>query len=470
MIGVVARHELARLIRDRRFRVLAALFVVLLLAATSSAWIDASERAEQREAASHAVHETWLDQGDKNPHSATHFGTWAFLPLSQLSFLDPGATAFGGVATFVESHRRGVRTRASGASDPLRSPSGLAQVLLPLLVVLVGFDVLAGDRDRGVLAHLFGMGADPRAVALGTTLGFTGAVLLALVPAALCAAVLLVLPPGADTLRSLGFGAAQLGHLVVWCLLTAAISGLASSARGALVTGLGVWALTCLLVPRLAADHAARAVELPSPRALAASIEAELLELGSAHDPASPTYARLEAEALREHGVASVDELPFNFAGWVLQRGEEREAEVHARAYADLEARHERQERAADRGGWLSPRIPLARLSAAFAGTDRRHLADWDARVEDYRARLVRTLNDVLTYDERAKEPGFTVGREVWDEVGRPTYEPRSAGWALEGVRTSALQLLVHLVLGALLVVAAVRRIAGRPASTLDRG
>lgn len=470
MIGVVARHELQRLVRERRFRVLAGLFVVLLLAATSSAWVDGRERGAQRDAASHAVHETWLEQGDKNPHTATHFGTWAFLPLSQLSFLDPGATAFGGVATFVESHRRGVRSRASGAADPARSPSGLAQVLLPLLIVLVGFDVLAGDRDRGVLAHLFGMGANPRSVALGTALGFTGAVLLALLPAVLCAGVLLVMPPGADTLRSLWFGAAQLGHVLVWCLATAAISGLASSARGALIGGLALWAVTTLLVPRLVADHAARAVDLPSPRALAASVDAELTEIGSAHDPSSPTYTQLVDEALSEHGVDTVEELPFNFAGWVLQRGEELESEVYARAYADLDTRHVEQERLVDRGGWISPRIALARLSASLAGTDRRHLTDWDTHVEAYRAALVRTLNDVLTYDERARERGFTVGREVWEEVGRPDYVPRSAGWALEGVRASALQLGVHLLVGALCLFAAVRRLASRPASSLDRG
>lgn len=469
MIATVCRHEFVRLVRERRFRVLGALFVVLLLAAMSSAWVDARARAEQRDAASHAVHATWLDQGEKNPHSATHFGTWAFLPLSQLSFLDPGATTFGGVATFIESHRRGSRARADTGSDPLRSPSGLAQVLLPLLVLLVGFDVLAGDRDRGVLAHLFGLGADPRAVVAGKTLGFASAVLLALVPAVATAAVLLLLPPGADTLRSLGFGASHGAHVALWCLVTAALSGLARSARAALVGGLVLWATTCLVLPRLAADAAARAVDVPSPRAVAASVEAELAEIGSAHDPASPAYAELRDSVLAEHGVDHVDALPFNFAGWVLQRGEELEAAVYERAFDGLAARHATQERIVDTAGWFSPRIALARLSAAFAATDRRHLADWDASVESFRAAMVRKLNDVLTYDERAREPGFVVGREVWESIGRPSYEPRPAGWALAGVQRSALQLALQLLVAALAVALAARRVARRPAASTDR-
>ncbi|QDU84135.1 ABC-2 family transporter protein [Planctomycetes bacterium Pla163] len=469
MIGAIARHELVRLARDRRFRTLAGLLLVLLLAAMSSAWLDATERADQREAASHAVHDTWLDQGEKNPHSATHFGTWTFLPLSQLSFLDPGATAYSGVATFVESHTRGARSRGETVPAPLRSPSGMAQVLLPLLIVLVGFDVLAGERDRGTLAHLVGLGANPRALVVGKALGLVAAVLLALVPAAIAAAVLLLLPPGADTLRSLGFGAAQLAHAVLWCLVVVGLSGLMPTARASLVAGLALWGVTALLVPRLAADAASRAVPLPSPRALAASVAAELSEIGSAHDPTSPAYAELKAQVLAEHAVDDVADLPFNFAGWVLQRGEELESAVYAKSYGDLDERHATQEDVLDGFAWISPRIALGRTSASMAGTDRRHLADWDASVETFRAHMVRTLNDVLTYDERASEPGFAVGRETWEQVGTHRYVPRSAGWALAGVRTSALQIAVQLLLALALVGLAADRIARRPGSRSDR-
>lgn len=469
MIGAIARHELVRLARDRRFRTLAGLLLVLLLAAMSSAWLDASERADQRTAASHAVHDTWLDQGDKNPHSATHFGTWAFLPLSQLSFLDPGATAYSGVATFIESHVRGARSRGEAVPAPLRSPSGMAQVLLPLLIVLVGFDVLAGERDRGTLAHLLGLGANPRALVAGKALGLIAAVLLALIPAGLAAAVLLLLPPGADTLRSLGFGVVQLAHALLWCLIVVGLSGLLPTARASLVTGLALWAVTTLLVPRLAADAAGRAVTLPSPRALAASVAVELAEIGSAHDPSSPAYAELKADVLAEHGVDDVADLPFNFAGWVLQRGEELESAVYAKNYGDLAERHAAQESVLDGFAWISPRLALGRVSSAMAATDRRHLADWDTSVETFRAHMVRTLNDVLTYDQRATEPGFTVGRETWERVGQHHYAPPSAGWALDGVRVSALQIGVQLLLALALVGFAANGIARRPGSRLDR-
>jgi len=463
VIVALARHEFVRQARDQRFRVLALVLIALLVAATATGWLDARERTGQREAASHAVHETWLSQGEKNAHSATHFGTFAFLPLSQLSFLDPGATPFGGVATFVESHRRGARSRGEGGGDPLGSPTGLAQVLLPLLIVLVGFDTLAGERDRGTLAHLLGLGAPVHAIVLGKALGLAAVVAAALAPAVLLAGALLLQPPGADTWRSLAFGGAQALHALTWCLVVTAVSGLASSARASLVASLVLWSATALVVPRLASDLATTRVPVPSARAHEAAIAAELEEQGSAHDPTSPAYAELRDQALRENGVARVEDLPFNFAGWVLQRGEEREAAVFARHDGELAERHAAQEAIVDAFGWLSPRIALARLSAATAGTDRRHVAHFDAAVEVYRAHLVKTLNDVLTYDPAARDPRHVVGREVWERIGRLAYAPPDLGYALAGVPHAAAQLGLWSVLAAIGTWFATRRLARRP-------
>jgi ABC-2 type transport system permease protein len=463
VILAVARHEFVRQARDQRFRVLAFVLLVLLVAATATGWLDASDREGQREAASHAVHETWLAQGEKNAHSATHFGTFAFLPLSRLAFLDPGATPYGGVATFVESHRRGARSRGEGGGDPLGSPTGLAQVLLPLLIVLVGFDTLAGERERGTLAHLVGLGASVKSVVIGKALGLCAVVGAALAPAVLVAVVLLLLPPGADTGRSLVFAGAHAVHLFGWCLAVTALSAFAREPRTALACGLVLWSATALVLPRLASDLAAVRVPLPSARAHDAAIAAELEDQGSAHDPTSATYAALRDEALREHGVATVEELPFNFNGWVLQRGEEREAAVFARLDGELARRHERQEALVDAFAWASPRLALARLSAAAAGSDRRHVAHFDAAVEVYRAHLVKTLNDVLTYDPAARDPRHVVGRDVWERVGRFEYTPPSLAFALAGVRASGAQLLLFALASLVLVWIAARRLAARP-------
>jgi ABC-2 type transport system permease protein len=44
----------------------------------------------QHELARRATREQWLHQGVKNPHSAAHYGVYAFKPKMPLSLVDQG--------------------------------------------------------------------------------------------------------------------------------------------------------------------------------------------------------------------------------------------------------------------------------------------------------------------------------------------------------------------------------------------
>ena len=44
-------------------------------------------------AAQGSTNTQWLKQGDKNPHTAAHFGNYAFKPLGPLAFFDSGITS-----------------------------------------------------------------------------------------------------------------------------------------------------------------------------------------------------------------------------------------------------------------------------------------------------------------------------------------------------------------------------------------
>jgi ABC-2 type transport system permease protein len=48
----------------------------------------------------------WLGQGQKNPHSAAHYGTYAFKPNYPLALIDNGVDKFSDVSTFLEARRR----------------------------------------------------------------------------------------------------------------------------------------------------------------------------------------------------------------------------------------------------------------------------------------------------------------------------------------------------------------------------
>ncbi len=121
----------------------------------SSAHVTAV-RAE-RAAAQHTSYEQWLEQGERNAHSATHYGIYVFKPLSTLALVDPGLDRVTGTATFLESHKRNLLALrpARDSADVWRfadlSAAAILQLLVPLWILLLVFVNVAADRESGTL-------------------------------------------------------------------------------------------------------------------------------------------------------------------------------------------------------------------------------------------------------------------------------------------------------------------------------
>ena len=99
MIGTIARKEFIEIVRDGRFRWVAAIMVLLLLTAMLAGKQRYDAYAATQLAAQGSSNAQWLDQGDKNPHSAAHYGNYAFKPLGPLGFFD-GGMAVGHLVRF----------------------------------------------------------------------------------------------------------------------------------------------------------------------------------------------------------------------------------------------------------------------------------------------------------------------------------------------------------------------------------
>src|SRR5688500_8534124 len=72
----IARHEVRAFWRDGRMRWTTAITFVLVIAALLSGWSYQQRLASERSLAQSAEQSRWLEQGEKNPHSAAHYGTY----------------------------------------------------------------------------------------------------------------------------------------------------------------------------------------------------------------------------------------------------------------------------------------------------------------------------------------------------------------------------------------------------------
>ena len=143
MILPVACKEFLDAWRDGRFRWAAAVMVALLGVALLLAWQQGQRTRAERTAAATLERENWLNQGEKNSHSAGHYGVYVFKPSAPLAVFDRGIEPFVGTTVFLEAHRQN-QTAFLPAQDAtamrrfgeLTAANGL-QLLVPLLIVLL---------------------------------------------------------------------------------------------------------------------------------------------------------------------------------------------------------------------------------------------------------------------------------------------------------------------------------------------
>lgn len=472
-LWTAARHEAVRAFRNRTFRIAAALLAALFAAAFLLEAARHTAEARERAALQEMVHRQWVEQPDRHPHRAAHYGTFAFRPPSPLGFFDPGLEAFAGTSIFLEPHQRNTMSfsEAAQSSELARfgTPSAafVLQALLPLLLFCMTFTSVAGEREAGTWALAVSQGVDPRVLVAGKALGALLAVALWLLPLfalALAGALLTgVLDASTDTLLR---AALLAGGYAVYLAACAALGVLVSSfhrrAQAALLTSLGLWVALWIVVPRLATQAASRLHPAPSRAQLELDLSRARRALGDSHDPDNPHFQQLKRRTLAEHGASRIEDLPVNYGGVVMREGEKASTAMFNAHYTRLFDAHRAQDALALRAGLFTPLLAIRSFSMGLAGTDAHHLVDFEEQAEAHRYAFIQRLNDlhitrIRWHNDRAQR----VDRAEWRAFAPFEHRRPTAAWALSRVAPAGLAVLGWAAVLSLGVVLLARRHGG---------
>lgn len=470
MIAHIARKDFTEMIRDGRFRLAAAIVLALLLVSFALGWKHHREISQQHETARQATRQQWLDQGEKNPHSAAHYGVYAFKPKMPLSLVDQGVDNFTGVAVWLEAHKQNeFKYRpAQDATSVERfgelTAATVLQILLPLLIILLSFAAFAGEREAGTLRQVLSLGVRKRDLAFGKALGVAGALALLLVPATVIGVAALSLTDdggGAtseNALRTILMGFGYLLYFGTIIAISLAVSAQSPSSRFALIALLGFWIASSLIVPRAATDISKRLYPTPSAVEFATRMEHELKNDVNGHSPSDHRLRELESRTLRQYGVERLEALPVNFAGISLQEGEEHGYKIFDKHYADLWDTYARQNRMQQSAGVVAPLLSVRSLSMGLAGTDFAQHRDFAESAEGYRRTLIKIVNDNITYNSKTGDTGYTVGRSLYEQIPAFRYTAPGVAWVLSNQLSSVIVLLAWFAAATLLMIVATTR------------
>lgn len=430
VILLIAQQFLTNTFKSKAIYPIVVIVSLLLAYATYSGWESYNTQNNIRHHYQHKARQSWENNPDKHPHRMAHFGSFAFRLKHPLSMFDIGMESFTGNAVFLEAHKQNTInfSEASFSTGLLRfgeiSLAMLLQVIVPLIIFFLGFSSVAAERENGTLKIAIIQGARWKELLFGKSLGLMGGALLFFLPTALVTLLLLLATEDAllttdELWRYAGVMISYFLFFVVISNITVLVSATSKTSKDALIKLLALWLFFIVLLPRTTQALGNYFYSSPSRIEFEAAIEKELIKKGDSHNPDDPYFKGLKDSVLQVHNVKSVQELPFNYSGFVMREGEKNSTLIYNRHLNELLQTYQRQNDLSRFAAFIDPYLAIKNVSMALSGTDFESYTNFQEQAENYRYRLAQKMNELQMEFISNKRPGpndppHIISREHW--------------------------------------------------------
>lgn len=406
-IVLISKNEFHSLVKGVRFKVLAALVIILIVLSAFGGYTSYKSIKEERQLAQKEVRSSWLNQEEKNPHSAAHYGTFVFRPKSILSFFDFGVDTYVGNSIYLEAHRQNDSkfSAASESSSNIRfgemSLAFILQVLIPLIIIFLGFNLLTQEKEGKTLRLVLSQGVALREVAWGKIIGLFTAIVILVVPALLALLFIGKVNIDLDGQKDfyLRLALICLFYFLYFFLLSSLViyvSGVSKSSRNALLSLLGLWVTICLLIPKISANIGVSLHKAPSAFEFRQAIAKDEENGIDGHNPSDKRFEKLKDSILLAYQVKDIDELPINFDAVAMQEGEKYSSMIYNKHFNHLKHAYQKQNLVSTYASLINPYLAVRNISMSLSGTDMLNAIEFDRQAEVYRFRMVEFLNNYL--------------------------------------------------------------------------
>lgn len=382
--------------------------------------------------------ENWEHRPDKHPHRMAHYGYLVFRIGHPLSIFDNGLDEYLGNVIFLEAHKQNTANLSEAGSSGVLVRFGsftsafILQSVVPLIVIFLGFALVAREREDATLKILNVQGASKREIIWGKVIGlwqFSLLFLLPVLPVIFVAAALSGTATAADILvRLLVILPSYMIYYFFFCTLTVLISANSRISSSALIGLIGCWLLLVIFLPKGIQFLAQNLYPTPSRIAFETGVEKDVLKVGDSHNPDDPHFKHIKDSLLAKYNVKTTDELPINYGGFVMKEGEKISSKIYADHLKSLQVKYDRQQKLNEISGFLNPVMAVKNLSMSASGTDYFSYRQFQEQAEDYRYKLVQRMNDLQIENISNVKPApgekpAMVSKENWQQFPDFKYE-----------------------------------------------
>lgn len=431
-ILILAKQVLKNKLSNSSTRWVIGICNLLLLVALLSGYENLTRQQETTSHFSHEVRERWEKRPDKHPHRMAHYGYVAFRLPYPLSFIDYGIDSYVGKAIFLEAHKQNTVnfSEASHSNGLLRfgeiTTAMIWQLLLPLFIIFLGYDLVAQERESGTLRILLSQGVSWKELIFGKTVGLFVLVLFLIIPSILIGFLLLFVNDKASEIpfihiRYLFIVSAYLLYLIVISILTILISAKSPNIKSALIQLIGIWLLFTLIIPKVSQVISFNMYPTPSKIEFDTTIEKEIIKQGDSHNPNDPYFKKIKDSLLAAYEVDSTQKLPFNFSGYIMREGEKLSANTYKKHQESLSRAYIKQQDIIRLTAIINPYIAIKNISMALSGADYLAFVDFQNQTETYRYSLAQKMNElqmrfISNMTKTSADKQSKIDRKNWSE------------------------------------------------------
>jgi ABC-2 type transport system permease protein len=434
VIFLLAKQLCKDAFRSKVMLIASLLILFLLLFSAYTGWENYHDQNHTRGLVQDDVQESWESNPDKHPHRMAHYGSFALRKKHVLSGFDLGMENFVGNAVFLEAHKQNTVnfSEASMSTGLLRfgevSLAMLLKVIIPLLIFYLGFATIAKERENGTLKLLIGQGITRKEIVFGKWLGLWNLSLIFLLTVFVVVLFFVLIGAHdnlyADTL--IRYFVLLLSYLLFFGILSAItilVSAFCKTAKGALVKLLGIWLLFVIIMPKSLQAIGYYFYPTPSKIEMETAVELDLTKLGDSHNPDDPHFKALKDSVLLAHNVQKVDDLPFNYGGFIMSQGEKLSTAVYLDHQERLYEVYTEQNNVERYSAFANPYTAIKNLSMAFSGTDFKSYLHFKSKAEAYRFKLAQDMNQLQMdfIPNKGKEGPNKISNKYWKEF--PPFE-----------------------------------------------
>ncbi|SED40070.1 ABC-2 type transport system permease protein [Tenacibaculum sp. MAR_2010_89] len=438
LVILIAKQFFKKTFITKGLLVLLFIYLAVLGYVTANSWAAFEKKHHSVEHHQESSRKSWDENPDKHPHRMAHFGSFVFRAQHPLSIFDSGLESFTGNSIFLESHRQNTAnfSEASLSTGLVRfgdlNITMLLQLILPLIIFFLGYAAITSEKENGTIKIIYIQGAGIKEILLGKSLGLFLVSSLFFLPSLFSLWGISFIENetinSAITTRSLLITVSYILFYMILCCVTVVFSGKSQNSNKALLSLLSVWLLFFIIVPKMAQVVGNSIYPNLSKIEFKAAIEEEVSKIGDSHDPDDPYFNSLRDSVLKVHKVTNIKDLPFNYSGFVMSKGEEQSSTIYNNQHKKLINTYKKQNSISNGLVLLNPYLAIKNLSMSFSGTDFDTYVNFLSQTEKYRYKQSQYMNELqmkfISNKATSSEGKINViDRSYWKSAPKFSYE-----------------------------------------------